>query len=194
MFLKLLSISFLLLLFAGCSSDNSAPIDRYSLVNRHNITVEKFDTLASLSVGNGNFAFTTDFTGLQTFYKEYGNGVALGTQSNWGWHTSPNTGNYEISETYRYYQVEDRMVPFMDQLSTSERAVEAVKYFRENPHRLHLGLIRLLIEKENGEEFRFTILRKSATILTCGVEKFQAILLLRDIRSVSVCLRIRNLI
>lgn len=151
---KLFTITFLVFVFFGCSPDESQPIDRYSLVNRHNITVEKFDTLASLSVGNGNFAFTTDFTGLQTFYRDYENGVSLGTQSNWGWHTLPNTGNYDISETYSYYEVGDKMVPFRDQSGTSERTVEAANYFRENPHRLHLGLIRLVIINRDGEEIR----------------------------------------
>ncbi len=160
MIIKLLSIIFLVLLFTGCSPDDSAPIDRYSLVNRHNISVDNFDTLATLSVGNGNFAFTTGITGLQTFFRDYENGVSLGTQSNWGWHTIPNTGNYDISETYNYFEVEDRMVPFRDQLNAPERAVEAVNYFRENPHRLHLGLIRLLIEKENGEEIQIHDIEK----------------------------------
>ena len=39
------------------------------------------DTLGSLSVGNGEFAFTVDVSGLQTFYKEYENGISLGIQS-----------------------------------------------------------------------------------------------------------------
>ena len=73
------------LLFAlasvGClSAQKPSKIDRFGLVSRHNILVEQPDTLASLSVGNGEFAFTTDLTGLQTFYKEYENGVTLGTQ------------------------------------------------------------------------------------------------------------------
>lgn len=141
-----------IIMLFSCDGNRMDKIDRHALVNRHNIVVEKFDTLASLSAGNGNFAFTTDFTGLQTFFREYENGVSLGTQSNWGWHTLPNTGNYEIQVTWNHYEVEGRQVPYRDQLRTSTRAAEAVNYFRENPHRLHLGLIRLLIYKENGEE------------------------------------------
>jgi hypothetical protein len=144
-----------IIMLFSCAGNQMDKIDRHALVNRHNIVVEKFDTLASLSAGNGNFAFTTDFTGLQTFFREYENGVSLGTQSNWGWHTLPNTGNYEIQETWNHYEVEGRQVPYRDQLRTSTRATEAVNYFRENPHRLHLGLIRLLIYKENGEEVNY---------------------------------------
>ncbi|MCL4482144.1 MAG: hypothetical protein M1445_05935 [Bacteroidetes bacterium] len=71
----------LAVVFANCLvAGNSPKIDRKALVTRHNILVEAPDTLASLSVGNGNFAFTTDITGLQTFYREYENGVTLGDQ------------------------------------------------------------------------------------------------------------------
>ena len=46
-------------------------IDRRKLVKRHFVVNTKFDSLSSLSVGNGRFAFTVDITGLQSFPKEY---------------------------------------------------------------------------------------------------------------------------
>lgn len=85
----MLKIETLILLIAllSCSVTSiQAKIDRHAVVLRHSVLIESPDTLASLSVGNGEFAFTTDITGLQTFYREYENGVTLGTQSNWGWH------------------------------------------------------------------------------------------------------------
>jgi hypothetical protein len=139
----------------GCTtSEKSLKIDRESLVKRHNITIEGFDSLASLSVGNGNFAFTTDLTGLQTFYSDYEDGVPLGTQSNWGWHTCPNNENYTLDETLKYFEVEGRQVPYRHQLNNSKRANDACNYFRANPHRLHLGMIGLRLIKKNGEEAR----------------------------------------
>lgn len=77
----------------ACSSVNrdSEKIDRFALVNRHNIQITDFDSLNSISVGNGKFAFTVDATGLQTFPLIYDNGVCLGTQSEWGWHSFPDT-------------------------------------------------------------------------------------------------------
>ena len=149
--LFVVSIVFFLLFSCG-KTTRQEPIDRFALVSRHNIQVNTFNPLASLTVGNGNFAFTTDITGLQTFYKDYENGVSLGTMSNWGWHTLPNSENYNIAETYLYHEVEGRQVPYEHQLNSSPRAMGAVSYFRENPHRLHLGIIRLVILKENGEE------------------------------------------
>lgn len=71
-------------------------IDRKALVTRHNVKNTSIDTLASLSVGNGAFAFTVDATGLQTFPEKYQKGVPLGTQSEWGWdsYKTPITTNF----------------------------------------------------------------------------------------------------
>jgi hypothetical protein len=134
----------------GCAKKPVAKIDRHALVTRNNVLVEGFDSLASLSVGNGNFAFTTDLTGLQTFYSSYENGIPLGTQSNWGWHTNPNTENYQWAETLKYWDVQGRKVPYRHQLKDNPRANAACNYFRENPHRLHLGMIGLKLTRADG--------------------------------------------
>lgn len=147
--IKIAALALLLGAF-GCAEKPVSKIDRHALVTRNNVTVEGFDSLASLSVGNGNFAFTTDLTGLQTFYKEYENGVPLGTQSNWGWHTNPNTENYQWSETLKYWDVQGREVPYRHQLKDNPRANTACNYFRENPQRLHLGMVGLKLTKADG--------------------------------------------
>lgn len=136
-------------------------IDRKALVVRNNILIEGFDSLSSLSVGNGEFAFTTDLTGLQTFYKEYENGVTLGTQSNWGWHTNPNKENFNWSETLKYWDVHGRKIPYRHQLKNSPRAEAACNYFRANPHRLHLGMIGLVLTKANGEKAELSDIKKA---------------------------------
>ncbi len=151
--IQIFAVSMLFFILFSCGkATRQEPIDRFTLVKRHNIQVNAFNPLASLTVGNGNFAFTTDITGLQTFFMEYEKGVSLGTMSNWGWHTNPNTEQFDISETYLYHEVNNRQVPYEHLLNTSQRATGAANYFRENPHRLHLGIIRLVILKENGEE------------------------------------------
>ena len=78
-------------------------IDRKALVARNNPQVNTFDSLASLSVGNGEFAFTVDATGLQTFPENYTQGVPLGTQSQWGWHSFGNPDNFTPNETLKNY-------------------------------------------------------------------------------------------
>ena len=60
------SISFLIIVFlSSCGNQKSQEseseyrIDRHALVNRHNILVEEFDSLASLSVGNALDSYAT---------------------------------------------------------------------------------------------------------------------------------------
>lgn len=121
------------LLLALCLS-TSAKIDRQTVVRRNNPIVNKLDKLSSLTVGNGGFAFTVDATGLQTFPEYYESGVPLGTMSDWGWHSFPNTQNFRAEEAFdqKMYSIEK----FQD-----ERRKAAAAFLRANPHRLHLGTI-----------------------------------------------------
>lgn len=129
-----------------------APIDREALVKRHIVINTAFDSLTSLSVGNGQFAFTVDATGLQTYPELYSKGVPLGNQSQWGWHSFPNVNNYKPEETFKVYDYHGRQEPYAVQFNEKGRNQEAADYFRENPHRLHLGIIGLDIRKNDGSE------------------------------------------
>ena len=91
---------------------SSNQIDRHALVSRHNVTLNKPDPLTPLSVGNGRFAFTADITGLQTFDNFHQQGMPLCTQSEWGWHTSPNPKGYKMSDVLEYYDVAGQKVPY----------------------------------------------------------------------------------
>jgi hypothetical protein len=128
----------------------SQKIDRKAVVQRHNVTVTKIDSLSSLSVGNGNFAFTVDATGMQSFPDAYAKGVPLGTQSVWGWHSFPNTENLKIEEAQKTYELEGRKISYTVQLKEPEQSKKAVGYFRVNQHRLQLGNIGLEIKKKDG--------------------------------------------
>jgi len=125
-------------------------IDRKALVERHNVVNTKFDSLSSLSVGNGNFAFTVDVTGLQSFPEAYAKGVALGTQSTWGWHSFIDTANYQFSETLKDYQQNGRKVSYSVQIKEPEHKKNAVNWFRQNPARLQLGNLGFEIIKKDG--------------------------------------------
>ncbi|TDH26461.1 hypothetical protein EXU57_10210 [Segetibacter sp. 3557_3] len=125
-------------------------IDRKALVLRHTVMVTKPDTLASLSVGNGRFAFTTDITGLQTFTKEYSRGVPLGTQSEWGWHSFIDTIGYKRSEAYKTYNLNGRDVTYTVQWNSPERNKAVSNWFRQNPHRLQLGNVGFDIQLADG--------------------------------------------
>lgn len=125
-------------------------IDRKVLVTRHNVQISAIDTLASLTVGNGAFAFTVDATGLQTFPKTYQHGIPLGTQSEWGWDSYKNTENYKFSETLRDYKQYGRDISYTVQIKEPKRKVEAVNWFRQNPHLLQLGNLGFEITKKDG--------------------------------------------
>lgn len=127
-----------------CSSVNalSASIDREALVRRNNPHVVKIDTLSSLTVGNGEFAYTVDVTGLQTFPELYRNGVPLGTQSQWGWHSFPNPDGLRHEETLKSYDFgHGHPELYSTQLKEPARGKDACDWYRVNPHRLHLGVI-----------------------------------------------------
>lgn len=128
-----------------------AQIDRQALVTRHTVVVKKIDSLSSLSVGNGRFAFTVDATGLQSFPDQYAKGVPLGTQSQWGWGSYKNEGKFNITEAYKYYDQYGRKVPYTVQLNAPLRAKAATNYFRQNVHRLQLGNIGFDLIKKNGQ-------------------------------------------
>lgn len=129
-------------------------INRFELVNRHNVVLNHIDTLGSLSVGNGDFAYTADITGMQTFPEAYERGVSLGTQSNWGWHSFPNDSNYSIDDVLVTYEsCNEKSVPYAVQ-HKSGRAARASNWLRSNPHRLHLGIIGLNIINSKDEEIQ----------------------------------------
>lgn len=128
---------------------DTGKINRYALVTRHNVIVTSFDTMASLSVGNGGFAFTVDPTGLQTFPAHYQNGIPLGTESEWGWHSFPNPNHYTLNDVLKDYKVNDREVPYVTSFKSPERKKLATAWLRENPQRIDLGKIGWNIRKAN---------------------------------------------
>ncbi len=141
------SILPVVLTFAVLSSctGNHLPVDRYALVNRHNIVISEIDSLNALSVGNGGFAFTVDITGLQTFHEYHSRGIPLGTMADWGWHSEINTNGYSISQVYRTWDVHGRKVDYVHRYSDRRDTLRymASEWLRENPHKIHLGMIGL---------------------------------------------------
>jgi hypothetical protein len=133
-----------------CTSRAGQRIDRCALVTRHNVTFNRPDPLTPLSIGNGEFAFTADITGLQTFPAYYERGMPLGTQSQWGWHSLPNPEGYELSDVLDEYLVAGRKVPYAADGGFSGGHSPAGRWLRANPHRLHLGRIGLRLLKSDG--------------------------------------------
>ena len=144
------------MLLQSCSKSKSefVKIDRFALVSRHNVILTRPDTLGSLSVGNGEFAFTVDVSGLQTFPEEYKNGIPLGTQSQWAWHKTPSSRGYSLKDVASEFEsCDSSMVPYAVQ-SSDGKLKEATDALRSNPHRLHMGLVGLSLLKQDGAEVR----------------------------------------
>lgn len=75
-------------LLLSLSQAKSSGIERQKVVQAFNVRRNASSSTTPLQVGNGNFAFGVDVTGLQTFNP-------FGTMSTWGWHnfslpTAPN--------------------------------------------------------------------------------------------------------
>ena len=132
------------------AKSSGGKIDRVALVARHNPVLTKIEPLSPLSIGNGEFAFTCDVTGLQTFDEDYKDAMPLCTMSQWGWHTKPMPENL-VGKTYQLtdYDTYGRKVAYQTGRAGQQ---ELYDYLRENPHRLHLGKIGLRLLKADKSE------------------------------------------
>jgi hypothetical protein len=120
-------------------------IDRFSLVNRHNVIVKSIDPLSPLSVGNGDFAFTADVTGFQSLEDYYQkNGIALETRTTWAWHSFPNKNHLRLEDAMKPESFHGRNIMY----ASLEKSA-AGEYFRQNPHPVAMGQISLVTK--NGK-------------------------------------------
>ena len=132
-------------------ADRQERIDRYALVTRHNPRIAEPDPFSPLSVGNGEFAFTADITGLQTFPEFHSEAMPLATQSQWGWHSLPNPNNYNVENfPMTDFESNGRMIGHLYKHVPGREA--EVRWLRTNPHRLHLGRVGFELRDSNGGE------------------------------------------
>ncbi len=149
-FLEVLGTAGALAVTHGCtpSGRNPSPVgggavDRLAVLERHAPRIRRADPAAVLSVGNGNFAFNVDCTGLQTLHEEY-KVIPLATLSHWGWHTVPSKEGIDWAHfRYRQWPFYGRDVPYATD-STGQR--ELFDYLRANPHRLNLARIAFILD------------------------------------------------
>ncbi len=124
----------------GASAALAAPIDRYALVTRHNPTITSVDPHAPFMVGNGNFAFTADITGLQTFQEQYSPLVPLMTQSQWAWHSFPNPIGYTLESALKPLKTRQHAQLALSALTNWDEArAPNIQWLRDNPHKFSLG-------------------------------------------------------
>jgi hypothetical protein len=93
----MLRLTSLLFIFTLLGEGNSC-INRKNVVQAFNPRRNASSNSTPLQVGNGNFAFGVDVTGLQTF-------KPFGTLSTWGWH------NFSLPTTPGETSVDGRCFP-----------------------------------------------------------------------------------
>ncbi|MCL2242855.1 MAG: hypothetical protein FWC03_00105 [Treponema sp.] len=123
--------------------------DRKAAVERHNPCYRDLKIKAPLSVGNGAFCYTADFTGFQTFFSEYSaadDAFPLCTMAEWGWHSYPLSKEEEAELRLTPYDTYGRTVNY----ATCEKGQEELfKKIRVNAHKFHLGKTVLEYSKKN---------------------------------------------
>lgn len=121
-------------------------IDRKSIVQRYNLKLNQSHPYSPVQVGNGNFAFGTDVTGLQTF-------LPHNTLSSWGWHNSslPTTPNQTEPSDYTGvdWWTHDRLVNYAQ---PNPKEANISQWMIANPHRINLGRIGLWFDGRNVTE------------------------------------------
>ncbi|MDR3752424.1 MAG: twin-arginine translocation signal domain-containing protein [Terracidiphilus sp.] len=141
------------------SASLSGSIDRLALVRRHTVILHQPDPVGVVAVGNGNFAFNADITGLQSFPEYYEKSMPIGIMSNWGWHSFPNPKGYSLEnfpdtcwDITRDGKNSKICYPSIDRLVQGVEAgvPEEAEYLRSNPHKFGIGRIGLEITKADG--------------------------------------------
>src|SRR5215831_1458944 len=150
-------------LFAATSL--GAPIDRHALVTRHTPTITSIDKSAPFMVGNGNFAFTADITGLQTFPEQYSSLVPLMTQSSWGWHSFPNPQGYTLERALKPLKTNHGTRKYAALFNWDEAKAPDIQWLRENPHKINLARVALHLEDASGKRATFADLSNTQQTL-----------------------------
>ena len=167
---------FLLIALSGCGvalgADPQTPIDRHALVSRHDIDWPSL--YGQIPLGNGNFAFNADGTGLET--------VGGNTMCHWCWHSFPLPPGVTPDD------IKPWATPDHGRLkgATTKEPEAIYNWERLNPQPLNLG--RLGFTDENGTRLQasavhvvarhldlwsglltshFTYLGKPVTVETC---------------------------
>lgn len=130
---------------AEAARAQQTPIDRHALVTRHNVVHRSAAPEHFLQVGNGEFAYAFDVTGMQTLDRSFEHPIPLHTMSNWAWHSFANTGDFKYEQTLSEFPVEGRRVTYADRQNTP-----AGEYFRSSPHRFNLARIGLWWEGQDA--------------------------------------------
>ena len=92
-------------------------MERRSVVERHSPHFTEWDAFSPLSVGNGEYCYTADLTGTQTFDGFHQSGIPLLTEAQWAWHTAPYSNEQPVFDGSQFKLEEhrngERNVPYV---------------------------------------------------------------------------------
>ena len=117
---------------AADAAPAQAKIDRHALVTRHNITWN--EVASRLPLGNGEFCFGADGTGLQTF--------AGNSMSHWGWHSFPLPEGWTPDRVPPTGTFQKGRNTGGDEFPPGTGAIRTWMF--DNPHIMNLGRLRLM--------------------------------------------------
>ncbi len=131
--MKRLLMGLLCLAAAGSATlAKDVPIDRQAVATRHNIHWN--DVAGRIPLGNGEFCFGADGTGLQTFS---GNSM-----SHWGWHSFPLPPGVKPGDIPPTGTMMKGRVTGADTIGTTD----TIRQWQwDNPHLMNLGRLRLML-------------------------------------------------
>ena len=110
----------------------SAAMDRHALVTRHNLDWN--DLHGQIPLGNGEFCFNTDATGLQTF--------GGSTLSHWAWHSAPLPPGCTPADIPATGTVETGRIRGPMKTAAARRELDGWMF--RNPHPMNLARLRFL--------------------------------------------------
>lgn len=132
------------LLFAPTVLTAAGKIDRRAVVTRHNVEIHDAGLLGVAQVGNGDFAFGFDISGLQTFSPN------ANTMSNWGWYSFPLPfGQSPEDYTGAEWDTQGRKVRY-DMPNRDQGVLR--DWMIRNPQRINLGRIGLMLTGDDGRQ------------------------------------------
>ena len=123
------------------SNNNQIKIDRKAVVERHKIITTSTNPKSPAQVGNGEFAFGVDITGLQSF-------VPFNTLSHWSWHSFPVPDGLR-PEDFKGDTLDTHGRGIRYEIPNKEQP-ELSSWLEGNPHRFNLGRIGFLLLKSDG--------------------------------------------
>lgn len=121
-------------------------IHRQSLVTRHNLVLTQIHRDSPLSIGNGEFVFTADITGLQTLYHEYEETFPLCTMANFGWHVKTDQGRVYTLKDLPMTEYHSQGRTFFYPVKKTPENARVYDWLRENPHKVNLFRLGFVLD------------------------------------------------